>query len=85
VTASVVVRALDILTSLVERPGEVVSKSELLTRVWLECLVGTTTYNKIRRLLAAGADKTTKNKHGVSPESLAQSIGNYDTTPFLAG
>ena len=39
----------------------------------------------IKRLLAAGADKTTTNKHGVSPQSLAQSIGNYGITPFLAG
>jgi ankyrin repeat protein len=39
----------------------------------------------ITRLLAAGADKTMKNKHGVSPETLARSIGNYDITPFLAG
>jgi ankyrin repeat protein len=37
----------------------------------------------IKLLLARGADKTLKNKHGVSPEDLAKSIGNYDISPFL--
>jgi ankyrin repeat protein len=37
----------------------------------------------IRLLLSHGADKTLRNAHGVSPESLAESIANYDLTPFL--
>jgi predicted ATPase/DNA-binding winged helix-turn-helix (wHTH) protein len=32
-------RALDILITLAERPGSIVSKSELLTRVWPNCIV----------------------------------------------
>ena len=32
-------RALDILTTLVERPGELVSKSELMSRVWPDTVV----------------------------------------------
>ena len=32
-------RALDILTVLVERPGELVSKAELLARVWPDTIV----------------------------------------------
>jgi len=31
----------------------------------------------IKLLLSFGADKTLKNNHGVSPEELAKSIGNY--------
>jgi ankyrin repeat protein len=34
-------------------------------------------------LLNHSADKTLKNKHGVSPEELAKSIGNYDVSGFL--
>jgi uncharacterized protein len=34
-------------------------------------------------LLSSGANRTLKNKHGVSPEGLAKSIGNYDLMPFL--
>ena len=37
----------------------------------------------IRRLIAAGADKNLKNKSGVSPLDLAETIGNYDLRPFL--
>jgi DNA-binding winged helix-turn-helix (wHTH) protein len=32
-------RALDILTTLVERPGDLVSKGELLSRVWPDTFV----------------------------------------------
>ena len=37
----------------------------------------------IRLLLSWGASKTTKNHHGVSPEDLAKSIGNYDVAQFF--
>lgn len=37
----------------------------------------------IKALLSAGADKTVKNNHGVSPEDLAKSVGNYDVSAFL--
>jgi uncharacterized protein len=30
-----------------------------------------------------GADRRAENNHGVSPETLAESISNYDVTPFL--
>jgi hypothetical protein len=39
----------------------------------------------IRLLLASGADKTLKNKQGVSPEDLAKTIANYDVSEFLVG
>lgn len=39
----------------------------------------------IKLLLSAGARKSLKNKHGVSPEGLAKSIANYDASAFLAG
>jgi ankyrin repeat protein len=38
----------------------------------------------IKLLLSAGADKDLKNKHGVSPEELAKTIGNYDISGFLS-
>jgi uncharacterized protein len=34
-------------------------------------------------LLAAGAKKDLKNRHGVSPEDLAKSIANYNLSPLL--
>jgi ankyrin repeat protein len=34
-------------------------------------------------LLAAGADPDSLNNYGVSPRSLAHSIGNYDTAKFF--
>jgi ankyrin repeat protein len=37
----------------------------------------------IRLLLAHSADKTLKNKHGVSPEELAGTIANFDVARFL--
>lgn len=37
----------------------------------------------IKLLLSAGASKGLRNKHGVSPESLAKSIANYDVSIFL--
>lgn len=37
----------------------------------------------IKLLLSAGADKALRNKHGVSPQDLAKSIGNYDISTFL--
>jgi ankyrin repeat protein len=37
----------------------------------------------IRLLLRLGADKTLANHHGVSPEDLATSIGNYSLSPLL--
>ena len=37
----------------------------------------------IKLLLSAGASKSLRNKHGVSPESLAKSIANYDVSIFL--
>jgi uncharacterized protein len=37
----------------------------------------------IRRLLKHSANKTLKNKHGVSPEDLAKSMGNSDVLAFL--
>ncbi len=37
----------------------------------------------IQLLLAAGADKTKKNNHGISPLDLAKSIANYDVKQFL--
>ena len=37
----------------------------------------------IKVLIAAGSDKTLKNKHGSSPEDLAKTIGNYNLSPFL--
>ena len=39
----------------------------------------------IRLHLAAGADRKTKNKYGVSPEELANTIANYDVKQFLGG
>ncbi|HEV2679147.1 MAG TPA: ankyrin repeat domain-containing protein [Rhodanobacter sp.] len=39
----------------------------------------------IKLLLSFGANKALSNKHGVSPETLAQTIGNYDISPFLKG
>ena len=51
-------RALDILTALVERPGELVSKSELLSRVWPDTIVeeGNLKVNMaaLRRVLGEG-------------------------------
>lgn len=38
----------------------------------------------IALLLKHSADKMLKNKHGVSPEDLAGSIGNYDVRKFLS-
>jgi ankyrin repeat protein len=37
----------------------------------------------IALLLAHSADKHLKNKHGVSPDDLAHSIGNYEVSKFL--
>ncbi|HEX6120635.1 MAG TPA: ankyrin repeat domain-containing protein [Dongiaceae bacterium] len=37
----------------------------------------------IKLLLSAGASKGLRNKRGVSPESLAKSIANYDVSNFL--
>jgi len=37
----------------------------------------------IRLLLAHSADKTLKNKHGVSPEGLAETIANFEVARFL--
>jgi ankyrin repeat protein len=37
----------------------------------------------IQLLRKYSADKSKKNKHGVSPESLAQSIANFDATRYL--
>jgi len=37
----------------------------------------------IALLLAHSADKHLKNKHGVSPDELANSIANYDVSKFL--
>ena len=37
----------------------------------------------IKLLLSFNADKSLKNKHGVSPEGLAKSIANYDVGQFL--
>ncbi len=37
----------------------------------------------IKLLLSHGADKTLNNKHGVSPEKLAETIANYDVRQFL--
>jgi hypothetical protein len=37
----------------------------------------------IKLLLSAGASKGLRNKHGVSPQSLAKSIANYDVSNFL--
>jgi uncharacterized protein len=37
----------------------------------------------IKLLVSAGADKTLKNRHGVSPKDLANTIGNYDVSAFL--
>lgn len=39
----------------------------------------------IKLLLSSGANKALKNKHGVSPEDLAKSIGNYDVSTFFLG
>lgn len=39
----------------------------------------------IKLLLSSGANKAMKNKHSVSPEDLAKSIGNYDVSKFLVG
>ena len=38
----------------------------------------------IQLLLSAGADKALENKHGVSPESLARTIANYDVGIFFS-
>ena len=38
----------------------------------------------IKCLLSFGANKAKKNKHGVSPEELAKTIGNYDIASFLS-
>ena len=38
----------------------------------------------IKVLLSAGADKTMKNNHGVSPLDLANTIASHDMKPFLA-
>jgi uncharacterized protein len=38
----------------------------------------------ITALLSFHANKGLKNKHEISPEDLAKSIGNYDITKFLA-
>jgi ankyrin repeat protein len=37
----------------------------------------------IKLLLSSGANKALKNKHGVSAEDLAKSIGNYDISKFF--
>ena len=37
----------------------------------------------IELLLASKASRSLKNKHGVSPEDLANSIGNYDVAKFF--
>jgi ankyrin repeat protein len=37
----------------------------------------------IKMLVSLGANKALKNKHGVSPEDLAKSIGNYEVSKFL--
>lgn len=37
----------------------------------------------IRMLISHGADKNIKNKHGVSPASLSETIANYDAASFL--
>ncbi|MCQ3829148.1 ankyrin repeat domain-containing protein [Microbulbifer elongatus] len=37
----------------------------------------------INFLIEDGADPESKNKHDVSPKSLAESIGNYDITKFF--
>jgi ankyrin repeat protein len=39
----------------------------------------------IKLLLSSGANKDLKNKHGISPEDLAKSIGNYDVSKLLVG
>lgn len=37
----------------------------------------------IKLLLAAGADPKLENNYGVSPKSLSEKIGNYDSKPFF--
>jgi ankyrin repeat protein len=37
----------------------------------------------IKLLLSHGADKTLANKHGISPEKLAETIANYDVRQFM--
>jgi ankyrin repeat protein len=37
----------------------------------------------VKLLLSSGANKAFANKHGVSPEGLAKSIGNYDIGQFF--
>ena len=53
-------RALEILVALVERPGEVVSKQELMARVWPGIFVGpanlTVHISALRRVLRDGRD-----------------------------
>ena len=39
----------------------------------------------INLLLAHGADRSLKNRHGVSPEDLARKIANYDVAQFFPG
>ncbi len=63
-------RALDILTALVERPGELVSKRELLARVWPDTFVDESNLKvnmvALRRVLGAGAG---------APEYIATDVG----------
>ena len=44
----------------------------------------TTSNGVIRMLLAAGADPNLRNKHGVSPAELAQTIANTDVAKHLS-
>lgn len=53
------------------------------TPLWRAVFAAKGNVEMIQLLLANGADKTRKNKHGVSPLELSETIGNYDVVQSL--
>ncbi|MBT9369851.1 winged helix-turn-helix domain-containing protein [Rhizobium sp. CSW-27] len=80
-------RALEILIVLAERPGHLVSKNELLTRVWPQQFVDETALrvhlSMLRRLLASDGDdrKLIVNENGRGYRLLLPTVGASPTGP----
>ena len=53
------------------------------TPLWRAVFASRGRAEMIELLVSAGADKSLKNRHGVSPEDLAKTIANYDVASLL--
>jgi len=81
-----IVRGPDMVQLLLDKGATVDPKDQLgntpLFRA-LSSLRGQAEGNAIWALILAGADRTIKNDHGVSPEDLSRGVSNYDLGQFF--